>query len=304
MPRLVHLAPATLRRRIERSGLRAGSRIVEADGVRVETPAVFAMPVMPNFAATYQWTRELRRWRRLPMIAVHFNIPDDELVLVGRYGANKTRVSANRGAAHIAEAPWGQELIVCRDVAPAALRALRSVPQNVGWVETPDSAHAYECVCPGCLPSGSPDLLRRARASYRRGMERAHAGPDDPESLLAALQPLEIALERVGKRLEPKKLLSLTRHPNADVRALSVRLLGYFRREHVQAPIQRAMSDPDESVRHASLWSLLQTRGPKATWELVHQSAPELVDRLARRLEYWPGGDEVLRDAGYTKPER
>ena len=59
MPRLVHLAPASSARSIQRSGVR-GTRweIPTLDGPVLVRQAVFAMPVVQDFARAHQWVRE------------------------------------------------------------------------------------------------------------------------------------------------------------------------------------------------------------------------------------------------------
>jgi len=63
----------------ERHGIRAEEAHVWDGKKGVKVPrAVYAMPIVPDFSVTYQWLRELRRFHRERMVAVHFVVPSDE----------------------------------------------------------------------------------------------------------------------------------------------------------------------------------------------------------------------------------
>lgn len=302
MVRLLHLAPESLRRRIERSGLRGHPRSFDVSGAGdIDEPEViFAMPVLEDFAATHQWVRELRRGQRGRLVAVHFRVPDDEVVLVGRYGPKKERRRAGEAVSTVRGAPWGQEIVVCRRVAAREIVAVRDIRQDVGWVETPDSDHKYQCVCQLCLPSGSPDVFRRCRAAFNHGVQRAHSGPSDAASVLEALRPLDLPLERVAHRLEAKKLLSFARHSDDRVRGCVCWLFGYFRREQVLAPLLELLDDPCESVRHSALEALVRVAGPEDVWARVRDRELDERAALIDQLEYWvhDSAVRVLRQIG------
>ena len=306
MVRLLHLAPESLRRRIERSGLRGQSRQFDVAGAgqTKEPEAIFAMPVLDDFSATHQWVREMRRWRRGRLVAVHFGVPDEEEVLAGRYGPNKHRLRIVEAVSTIRESPWGQELILCRRVPAKDIVAIRDIRQDVGWVETPDSDHKYQCVCAQCLPPGSPDVFRRCRAVFNNGVQKAHSGPSDAASLLAALRPLDVPLERAGQRLEAKKLLSLARHEDDEVRRCVAWLFGYFRKEQVLTPLLSLLDGPSAGVRSSALEGLLRVAGPKGLWEHVRERGQENTAALIELLKYWPreSAAEVLRQIGEQNP--
>lgn len=101
--RLVHLAPLSIERSIRRAGLTARkvALLVSPDGASVNTGAVYAMPVVPDFWTTYQWLRELRRWHDERMVAVYFRVQDDEPVYVGRYGQQQRIMKAAAAAAWV-----------------------------------------------------------------------------------------------------------------------------------------------------------------------------------------------------------
>ena len=53
----------------------------------------FAMPVLPNFYASHQWVRELRRRSRAKLVAVDFRLDDSAEVLIGHYGKPRTAMT-------------------------------------------------------------------------------------------------------------------------------------------------------------------------------------------------------------------
>ena len=87
------------------------------------TNAVFAMPLLRDFAVTYQWVRELRRsYDGQRIIAVHIRIPDDEWVFVGRYNDTHMRVPATAAARWVEANSAGAQVII-----PRALAAEKSL---------------------------------------------------------------------------------------------------------------------------------------------------------------------------------
>ncbi|MBB4964377.1 hypothetical protein [Saccharothrix violaceirubra] len=71
MAMFTHLTPHDHVRSIMRTGLRAGS---------------YRVPVLPSYAISHQWLRELRRGGQRTFLAVDFRLPDDQPVTVGHYG--------------------------------------------------------------------------------------------------------------------------------------------------------------------------------------------------------------------------
>src|SRR4051794_1991040 len=113
MARFTHLARQTNEKRILRNGIKPTAyRGMEA---------VYAMPILPNFFASHQWLRELRRECQSPLIAVDFVIDDDELVCVGHYApAPHTETAAAEAADAImhADDPRGYEVAILRKILP------------------------------------------------------------------------------------------------------------------------------------------------------------------------------------------
>jgi hypothetical protein len=159
MADFVHITTARAARRIERSGIAARSH------GRAGGRGVYCTPVLPSFVYTYQWVRELRRWRPGVLVAVHVRLPDDEPVTVGRYSVPPRAVTAAEAVAAVAELedPRGYEVFVPRAISRAEIRHVRNVPQGVGWRYVPAAHGRRPCSCPGCLPRGGYGVARLRR---------------------------------------------------------------------------------------------------------------------------------------------
>src|SRR5690348_15142445 len=110
MADFVHITTDRAARRIVRTGMAARSR--GWSGER----GFYAMPVLPSFALTHQWVRELRRWRPGVLVAVHVRVPDAEPVLVGHYGQVPAAMPAAQAVALVRDLtdPRGHEVFVPR----------------------------------------------------------------------------------------------------------------------------------------------------------------------------------------------
>lgn len=175
MPIFVHLASANQIKRIRKVGIKHGSR------------GVFCMPVIPVYYISHQWVRELRRWKRGPMMAVYFSLPDDEQVWVGHYFRPHRHCGANEATKEIMDSPdaEGFEVIVERSIKPNEIRKVRAVPQVMGWRYMPRQHQRRPCLCPYCSRGDIKvqrqkkyaDLLaKRAIAQAGGSVRRAPAG--------------------------------------------------------------------------------------------------------------------------------
>jgi hypothetical protein len=287
VPRLVHLAPERLTRRIERSGLRGTACSVTVDGVAHEVhEAIYAMPVVPDISTTYQWTRELRQWGRGRLVAVHFTIPSGELVYVGRYGSEKRAGTAGKMIPVLLQTPLGSEVLVPRSVGKAEITRISHIRQDIGWVENPDTTHKFDCVCIACLPSGTARLHRRIRRAYEAGIAKARASAT-PEQVVDSLRNLYLPLERGAKWLRPEPLLTLASHPEVQVRKCAIDNLRYLKGPRIENRLVESLADPETSS--PALESLLSCAGPAATHAHVVRVAPHLMTDLAEALRYCAG---------------
>jgi hypothetical protein len=146
---LVHITNEDETESVRRSGIRIGKY---RDGV-------CAMPVLENVVIGNQWLRELKRRvsGSRTLSAVHFRIPDSEIVFMGHFSREYVEVTAAEAAGAImhAEDPLGLEIIIPRAIAAKEIHKIRSVPQVVGWRYVPGSNRRKMCGCPACWPAGT-----------------------------------------------------------------------------------------------------------------------------------------------------
>lgn len=166
MVMLVHLAPAKLEAKIRRGGIRPGHGLF--GGYKSEL--VYAFPVLPSYTITHQWTREVSKWRRQPMIGVYFRVPDDEEVEFGRFNSELMKLPASvaAGAVRVVRDPRGFEIILRRPIERREIVRIKPVRGVVGWRHTPDAHLRKPCGCPACVNRGEPGG-RALRRRYEGG---------------------------------------------------------------------------------------------------------------------------------------
>jgi hypothetical protein len=147
----VHLADEKDKSSISRAGIRLPR-------ARKGLPrGVYAMPVMRNYYISHQWLRELKRSGQRTLVAIHFRIPDDQIVLVGHYNADHLTVTAAQAVGIVmrAKSSEGYEVIVPRAIDPDEVHAIRNVRQVTGWRYFPGAHGKRPCGCPVCQPRGA-----------------------------------------------------------------------------------------------------------------------------------------------------
>lgn len=77
MVSFVHIADKNDEVSIVKNGIRSVKRKTGPRGG-------YAVPVVPNYATTHQWARELKRRGIKTLLCVQFRIPGEEVVLVGK----------------------------------------------------------------------------------------------------------------------------------------------------------------------------------------------------------------------------
>jgi hypothetical protein len=285
--RFVHLAPASAERAIERSGI-AGAKaalLTEAGHALALRRAVFAMPVVADFWTTLQWLRELRRGRDERMVAVHFRIPDDEPVHVGRYNGAHRLMQAAATAEWVIGNPAGAQVVVPRSVGSREIVGIRQLTQLVGWTQVPENERKSGCICPVCLPKGSRDLMRRVRAAYASAAQALHRASSDEEAT-AAIRDMEMPLERARGRIAPGRLSSACRSPSARVRRAAASVLRFFKAPDVEAPLSALLGDEDPAVRGEALESLMRVLGVERTARRLDRAATETLVKFLDLLRY------------------
>ncbi|MFH9613453.1 HEAT repeat domain-containing protein [Streptomyces pratensis] len=259
MAMFVHLTSAANAPRIRRSGVRAGRD--GPGGVR----GVHCFPVLPSYALTHQWLRELARFgSRGGMVAVHLRLKDDQLVSVGRYsdraGEGRPTVPAAEAVRRVAalEDPRGWEVFVPRTIRPGEIHRIRTAPQVVGWRYLPDAHGVRPCTCFGCRVRGGygarrlreriPHPLDGPPPPVRVLLARVAAAgdPGDPVALRGALH--WFGMRRRGPVTQ---LARLAAHPDPGVREELVWAVGSWSTPGVAELLDGLADDPHPDVREA-----------------------------------------------------
>jgi hypothetical protein len=124
----LHVADKNDENSIVTNGLRSAKRKTGPRGV-------YAVPVVPSYATTHQWARELKRRGVRTLICVQFKIPNDETVLVGKYNGEKLEMTASEAAAAVLNHtdPMGLEVIIPRRIMPKEIIRTYLAPRITGW---------------------------------------------------------------------------------------------------------------------------------------------------------------------------
>ncbi|MFC9436019.1 HEAT repeat domain-containing protein [Nocardia sp. NPDC057030] len=240
---LVHLTPEKNARRIRRAGI----------AMSEYRHGVFCMPVLPSYVLSHQWLRELRRGGQRLMVAVHFRVPDHELVRVGHYSESGAEMTAAEAVSVIlhADDPRGYQIVIPRPIAPTELHRVRQVRQVTGWRYQPNAHGRRPCACPACL----------RRGEYKAVDLRRRFHPDPPErtkpQLLEQLRnatnddDVMIALYGLGRRSrgDVDDVAGYADHANPDVRSALAWALHRYRGTEARQLLARLAADPDPEVR-------------------------------------------------------
>lgn len=193
---LVHLIDERSTASVKRSGLRGGACTISACGESVAlVEAVYAMPVLPNFFASHQWLRELKRRGMRSIAAAYFRERANTHVWVGRYDDEHRLVPLGHAAGLIMREPdpRGWQLVLPRSIPAKAIHAIRTVPQVIGWRFHPASHDQapWKCLCEFCIRSarGEP----KSRAFLRRIASEPAVNPqehDNPELVKSLRRPV------------------------------------------------------------------------------------------------------------------
>lgn len=124
----LHIADKKAEASIVKNGLRAARRKTGPRGV-------YAVPVVPSYATTHQWARELKRRGVRTLICVQFRIPNDESVLVGKYNGERLQMTASEAAGAVLNHtdPMGLEVIIPRRIMPKEITRTYLAPRITGW---------------------------------------------------------------------------------------------------------------------------------------------------------------------------
>lgn len=142
MVSFLHIADKNDEASLVENGIRAVKQPTGARGV-------FAVPVIPDFSITHQWARELKRQGVRTLICVQFRIPDEELVLVGKYNGEKMEMTAAEAGATFREHtdPMGLEVVIPRKITAKEITGTYLAPRVTGWRYYPE-AKGKKPFCP------------------------------------------------------------------------------------------------------------------------------------------------------------
>lgn len=252
----IHLTPEKNAARVRRSGLSPVSRS-RGDDPRL---GLYITPLLSDHTLSYQWSRELKRWKSRRLAAVHFRIPDDTKVTVGHYSrAPETRTAAGAVAVFLSLSPEdmrGYEVFLPGGVAAKEIRRIRSLSRPVGWRYMPDAHGRRPCPCPVCMVRGEYGSAKiRNRSQYydasllppRQEVLAKLGTAQDSEEIVALLDQL-----RGRRQGDVFRVAHLVDHPEAEVReALAYTLYGFEKKAAAEL-LETLRSDPVKDVREAA----------------------------------------------------
>ncbi|MFN8555337.1 MAG: HEAT repeat domain-containing protein [Candidatus Obscuribacterales bacterium] len=232
--------------------------------LRTGGKGVFCMPVLPNYYASHQWLRELKR-RQATMVAVDFRLPADEMVLVGHYSAPHAEVSISEAARIImsAQDPLGYEILLPRSVESGEIHKVRSVAQVIGWRYSPKAKGQRPfCTCMFCVRGdyganklrkrfGTPD---RQPLSKQQVLEILRKG-DDPGKMC------DVLYNCLGgkRRNNPEELEFLLESPSVEVQEALAFGLRFYRGKRAFSMLLRLSQHESEQVRLEARESLVES---------------------------------------------
>ena len=172
MPQFIHITDERLLKQILRSGIRAAHW-------RGQGRCVYATPVLKDYVVTHQWLRELRRRGIKTMVAVQFEIPDTEMVLVGHYNKEHLSVTAAQAVKIYMDhsTGLGLETLIPRRIEPKEIRRTYVPPQVVGWRYMPDAHGKRPCFCDYCQRGEINGRKLRDKYKERSGLETSEKSP-------------------------------------------------------------------------------------------------------------------------------
>lgn len=162
MAMFVHFAPQSQVAAIKRQGLRP----------RRKSRGVYCVPATPDYYASHQWLRELRRCHADTMlVAIYFRVAGNAPALYGPYGGPHLIGTADMAVAALmrADQKLGFETILDGPIPPQAVTKVRTQRQVTGWRFFPAAKGRKPCACPACLGRGEP-FSQKIRAKFGDGL--------------------------------------------------------------------------------------------------------------------------------------
>ncbi|MDB5077788.1 MAG: hypothetical protein JWO42_3967 [Chloroflexi bacterium] len=277
MATLVHLTPEKNASRMLRRGINVGR-------------GIFCMPVLPHYYSTHQWVRELKRQGQRSIAAIYFQVPADEVVLVGHFGQPHQEVTVGAAIKAVMDSGdgLGFEIIVQRAIAADEILRIRRPSQVLGWRYSPTAKGRVPCGCSYCArgeansrkrqdayeprdPRTYDELLHQLRTLD--GAEPQTLPNDNARTRAMAHLLYEIGSRRAG-RADDLAFLLKSKDP-AVLEALAF-TLGRYQGRTGREMLVRLCSHPADNVRRESAMSLLRRPGT-AGMMLLEQFAGDPV---------------------------
>lgn len=145
MVSFIHISDKKNEQAILRNGIKSSK-------LRIGLRGVYAMPIVPDFTTTHQWSRELKRSGIRTLICVQFRMLDREPVLVGTYNREKLEMTAAEALGTILNHsdPMGLEVVIPRSIARREIMRTYLAPRITGWRYYPAAKGRAPCHCKWC----------------------------------------------------------------------------------------------------------------------------------------------------------
>jgi len=252
MARLVHITSEAAARSIARGGIKAGK----------QTGVIYFMPLISGHYIAHQWSRELKRQGITCFAAVHFELPDDELVWYGRYNERHVHgplTSAIRQFKQLGD-QQGYEFFREGRIDKKQITKIRAIPRPLGWRHYPGAHGRKPCGCPACLRTGEYGSAERRVAwseenEPRMGITQARqviAKSSDVDQLCQAIW----ALGKKTRREDPSFLFHLFGLGDEIITYDILRTLGAFSHPAARGKLGEFLASSDLDLREIAEESL------------------------------------------------
>ena len=153
MASFIHITDARNAASIRRNGLKPQPAPLIITASPATQRFVYCVPVVADFAATFQWLGELRRKGYRSSIAVQFRVADGEEVFIGKFSGPHRRATAAEAAGLYMKHPdpRGLEVLLPRPVRVGEITRIRDMPKAFGWRYSPTARITF---------FGNPGLCR------------------------------------------------------------------------------------------------------------------------------------------------
>ena len=282
MTQFIHLAPEDTISAIRRTGIRK-SRIHYPEA----RSGVFCMPVIDDYYAVHQWLRELKRFNKKNLKAVHFRVRDQEQVYFGSFSCKHRYGTAAAAAGQFrqAEDRMGFQVIIPRSIAAAEIITVRSVSQVTGWRYSPSSKGRQPCLCPACFWTGHYDANRLVMHKFKQMLTLLRE--PEPHTQIHALQEIsELRFNHPGRIKDFEPLLHLLRSPDLEIVIHCLDALAQFKNNTAWQVLTDHLHHPSQQVQLAAGQQLLYWRTNQAQklLKLKQEDIPGL-DKLLLQYE-------------------